>query len=1280
MKKKLLAMLLCMSMVMTMLPMSVFAVSDKANVGTNANTATAMEIVYGGQNWRVIGYDGTGVASTSGNMTLFAKDNIGTTPFHPTSTSNVYANSTLKTAVEDIYAAFDSREKTAVVPRTLATGAYSETAPWCDGVATTEVASVNLWPLSTAEVKLVNFTLRTSAAYWWLRSPGCSAFEAAIVYSDGYVDSPGFVVNYSGGVRPAFRLNLSSVLFTSAAVGGKSGTADATLAAIGIPSGAQKLTMIDNNLSNGTITVTGANSNAGTAVQVNVASATESKSVSAIITDSAGVVTFYGKIGVTDGSGNASNLNLTLPVTLGAENVLKIFVETINGDNITDYASTPVEVTVTAALSDAKVITAFSFAGLSPAVTGTITGTDIALTVPNATDVTALVATFTNSAASVVKVNATAQTSGTTANNFTSPVAYLVTAEDGTTANYTVTVTVAAPLISGSVTMPWGQSFMVNNKKADDATVADRTTVIKYNNKDWYVIGAQGTGVASETGTMTLFAKNNIGTTLFHATSNVYANSTLKTTVEDIYAAFDSGEKTAVVPRMLATGVYSGTAPWCDGVATTEVAIANLWPLSTAEVNSVYSTLRTSSAYWWLRSPGFLADYAAIVRADGYVYSDGLSVYDSYGIRPAFKLNLSSVLFTSAATGGKSGTAATTLAAVGAPSGAQKLTIIDTTNLALSTATTTDTLTANSNITVNYAGATTGKPLSAIVKDSTGAVKYYGKLIENIAATVGSVSVTIPSDFTTGWIIEVFVEQINADGLTDYASTAVPVTVDTAADLASVATVKGLVAGATYTMTQAAATNEAAVKTEIEIKIATLALDGVAVPVTKVLYTAAVAGDAGTPAGTNGNYTFTVALSKGAASDTTATLTMTITATAYASSSNGSSSSGSSNNGSTVINTNNGSVTGTQLNNAAEIAQNWGTVTINANKNSQVTFPAFGLGSLSKNNNSLTIVTDNGTLTFDSKAVNSIGSEATAENIKVIVKKIVDKTKLTQEQQSKVGERDVYDLTVTSGGKLISNFNGGKVNVSIPYELKSGEKAENVTVWYMADDVSLAEIQSTYDVITKSVTFMVNHFSKYIIGYNALADWVNPFIDVKSSAWYYNAVAFANQNGLMKGQSTTLFDGESLMTRGMFVTILGRMEGINKTTYENQKTFSDVMSNQYYAPYITWASDKGIVNGVGNEKYAPDQAITREQMAVMMTNYMKFKGQGPVGAWAIQLTYGDLDKVSTWASEGVMFMTMKGLMNGMGNDSNGKPVFAPDLNSTRAQTAQVIMRLGELLK
>jgi hypothetical protein len=124
------------------------------------------------------------------------------------------------------------------------------------------------------------------------------------------------------------------------------------------------------------------------------------------------------------------------------------YVPTITDANLCSLVASPIIVGSNQAKSSAKDITAFSFA--SPSVTGVISGTNIAVTVPNGTNVTALVATFTSSALSSVKVGATAQVSGSTANNFTTPVSYVVTAEDGTTQTYTVTVTVTAPTAKSS--------------------------------------------------------------------------------------------------------------------------------------------------------------------------------------------------------------------------------------------------------------------------------------------------------------------------------------------------------------------------------------------------------------------------------------------------------------------------------------------------------------------------------------------------------------------------------------------------------------------------------------------------------------------------------------------------------------------------------------------------------------------------------------------------------------------------------------------------------------
>ncbi|WP_379139112.1 beta strand repeat-containing protein, partial [Paenibacillus sp. sgz500958] len=166
-------------------------------------------------------------------------------------------------------------------------------------------------------------------------------------------------------------------------------------------------------------------------------------------------------------------------------------------------------------------------------------------------------------------------------------------------------------------------------------------------------------------------------------------------------------------------------------------------------------------------------------------------------------------------------------------------------------------------------------------------VKSPFSLHQSFAPTNGykSIAFTVPSNSTyqlkTAGSLQKHTSGSSSDfdiagaGLTVFSNVAVD------PDEAIVATVKGLIEGATYTMTQIAATDEAAVKAEIEAKITALALNGVATSVTKVLYTPAIAGAAGTPAGTNGTYTFTVDLSKGEVTATSVQKTMTITATAY---------------------------------------------------------------------------------------------------------------------------------------------------------------------------------------------------------------------------------------------------------------------------------------------------------------------------------------------------------------------------------------------------------------
>ena len=107
----------------------------------------------------------------------------------------------------------------------------------------------------------------------------------------------------------------------------------------------------------------------------------------------------------------------------------------------------------------------------------------------------------------------------------------------------------------------------------------------------------------------------------------------------------------------------------------------------------------------------------------------------------------------------------------------------------------------------------------------------------------------------------------------------------------------------------------------------------------------------------------------------------------------------------------------------------------------------------------------------------------------------------------------------------------------------------------------------------------------------------NHFIDVNDTDWFYDAVQYVWTNGIFNGISETEFNPAGTMTRGMFVTVLGRMAGVDTEQYLDTEVFTDVKPDMYHAPYVAWASKHGITSGVGDGLFAPDTLITRQQMA-----------------------------------------------------------------------------------
>lgn len=178
------------------------------------------------------------------------------------------------------------------------------------------------------------------------------------------------------------------------------------------------------------------------------------------------------------------------------------------------------------------------------------------------------------------------------------------------------------------------------------------------------------------------------------------------------------------------------------------------------------------------------------------------------------------------------------------------------------------------------------------------------------------------------------------------------------------------------------------------------------------------------------------------------------------------------------------------------------------------------------------------------------------------------------------------------------------------------------------------------------------------------------FSDVSSDAWYGEAVQYVYEQGLMEGESRSSFAPGGQLTRGMFVTVLGRMDGVDTSSYTGS-SFSDVPIGWWYSPYVEWASQNGIAMGFSASQFGANELITREQMAVMLARYLKYAGITlDEGEWAD--SYRDQASISDWALDGVDVIRHAGLMLG---DENGR--FNPQANTTRAEAAVVFMRLSQ---
>ena len=373
MKKRILSILLTLCMTLCFTPISVFAEevgtegSAAIQLGTdalsvlskNVNTASA-PTVYFGQNqenkpaaWRVIGYDGSGVTSSKGDITLLAAGAMGVIPFVDAILNNEYAPSNLKATIDALAEKLTTEENAAVKKRALTSGSYNGENTDC--VAGGQVDNAVFWPLSAKEAIAVNNDLRALdpahpnwvTTGWWLRSPGSDKYHLAVVRSEGSVQYSGYSVlifNNYRTVRPAFNLNMNSVLFASAAVGGKP---DGGLTEVSKYSGNEwKLTLLDSRR-NFAVTEKTVSAAPDDTVTLNYKGATTGKNeyISVILADNNGAQ-YYGRVAQPTAESGTVEIKIPSDIAPG-DYTMKVFSEQYNGDCKTDLASAFADVTLT---------------------------------------------------------------------------------------------------------------------------------------------------------------------------------------------------------------------------------------------------------------------------------------------------------------------------------------------------------------------------------------------------------------------------------------------------------------------------------------------------------------------------------------------------------------------------------------------------------------------------------------------------------------------------------------------------------------------------------------------------------------------------------------------------------------------------------------------------------------------------------------------------------------------------------------------------------------------
>lgn len=359
-----------------------------------------------------------------------------------------------------------------------------------------------------------------------------------------------------------------------------------------------------------------------------------------------------------------------------------------------------------------------------------------------------------------------------------------------------------------------------------------------------------------------------------------------------------------------------------------------------------------------------------------------------------------------------------------------------------------------------------------------------------------------------------------------------------------------------------------------------------------------------------------------------------------------------------------------------------------------ITVPRSSLDKIADEDTGLKLTTNQGTVTFDYRALAEIYDACDKTNIEFYLEEEDD---------------DQYVLLIKDGSSDVIDLGRGSVEVTFDYKLKSGEKSSDVKVYrigngdktwlstyggstvYGAADVYAAaptyvtDMKADYSSSKKKVTFTTDALGTFLIttdtlktgsGSTTTTPTYNAFVDVPSSRWSATYINKLASLGIINGTGGGYFEPTLYVTREEFVKMLAGVAGANVTGYTSSR-FPDVPLSRWSAPYIAWAADRGITTGTDGGNFAPTMRITREEMATMIYRYVQSSGK-TLPAKNAPVIFADANLISGWAQTSVSVMQQAGIIDG--NVTNGRYTFDPKVSASREECAKMLAVLYDLVR